>query len=47
MDASKPKEELYREAKRAGVEGRSRMTKQELARALQREYERETARARG
>ena len=47
VDASKPKAQLYRDAKRAGVEGRSRMTKEELARALQREYERETERARG
>ena len=30
------KEELYERAKRAGVEGRSRMTKQELARAIAR-----------
>ena len=47
VDASKPKDELYREAKKAGVEGRSKMTKAELAKALQREYERDTAKARG
>jgi cation transport regulator ChaB len=47
VDAGKPKDELYEEAKRAGVEGRSRMNKEELAKALQREYERQTARARG
>ena len=46
VDASKPKSELYEEAKRAGIEGRSRMDKQELARALQKHSERETARAR-
>jgi cation transport regulator ChaB len=46
VDASKPKRELYEEAKRAGIEGRSEMTKDELARALQRHYERETAQAR-
>jgi cation transport regulator ChaB len=46
VDATKPKEELYAEAREAGVEGRSKMTKDELARALQRAYERDTARAR-
>src|SRR4051794_7145570 len=34
VDANKSKDELYAEAKRAGVEGRSNMTKQELADAL-------------
>jgi cation transport regulator ChaB len=47
VDASKPKSELYEQAKRAGIEGRSRMDKRELARALQKHNERETARARG
>ena len=47
VDAGKSKDELYQEAKEAGVEGRSKMTKGELAKALQREYERDTARARG
>jgi cation transport regulator ChaB len=47
VDASKPKRELYDEAKRAGIEGRSRMAKSELAKALQRHYERATAKARG
>jgi cation transport regulator ChaB len=46
VDASKPKSELYEEAKRAGIEGRSRMDKRELARALQKHSDRETARAR-
>jgi cation transport regulator ChaB len=47
VDASKPKAALYEEAKRAGISGRSRMDKRELARALQKHSERETARARG
>jgi cation transport regulator ChaB len=46
VDASKPKSELYEEAKRAGIEGRSRMSKRELARALQKHNDRQTARAR-
>jgi cation transport regulator ChaB len=46
VDASKPKSALYEEARRAGIEGRSRMDKRELARALQKHSERETARAR-
>ena len=46
VDASKPKAELYEEAKRAGISGRSKMDKRELARALQRYNDRETARAR-
>ncbi len=46
VDASKPKSELYEQAKRAGIEGRSRMDKRELARALQKHNDRETARAR-
>jgi cation transport regulator ChaB len=46
VDASRPKSELYDEAKAAGIEGRSRMDKRELARALQRHNDRETARAR-
>src|SRR5918995_1270629 len=47
VDASRPKSELYEEAKKAGIEGRSKMSKDELARALQRRNERETRRARG
>ena len=46
VDASKPKSELYEQAKRAGVEGRSKMSKHELAEALQRYNDRESARAR-
>src|SRR5918998_3408372 len=45
VDASRPKSELYEEARRAGIEGRSKMSKRELARALQKHSERETARA--
>ena len=43
---SKPKSELYEDAKRAGIEGRSKMSKEELAKALQKHSERETAKAR-
>jgi cation transport regulator ChaB len=46
VDASKPKQELYEDAKRAGIDGRSRMTKEQLAEALQKHSNRETARAR-
>jgi cation transport regulator ChaB len=46
VDASKPKAELYEEAKEAGIEGRSNMTKEELAKAHARHNERETAQAR-
>jgi cation transport regulator ChaB len=46
VDAGQSKRELYEEAKRAGVPGRSKMSKPQLARALQRHNERETARAR-
>ncbi len=46
IDASKPKSELYEDAKRAGIEGRSKMSKEELAKALQKHSERETAKAR-
>jgi cation transport regulator ChaB len=46
VDAGKPKQELYEDARRAGISGRSRMTKEELAEALRRHSERETARAR-
>jgi cation transport regulator ChaB len=47
VDASKPKAELYEQAKRAGVDGRSKMTKDELAKAIQRANDRATAKARG
>ena len=46
VDAGKSKAELYEDAKAAGIEGRSRMDKHELARALARHNDRETARAR-
>jgi len=46
VDASKPKQQLYEDAKRAGIGGRSKMTKDELADALRRQNDRETARAR-
>jgi cation transport regulator ChaB len=46
VNANKPKRELYEDAKRAGIEGRSRMTKEQLAEALAKEYRRETARSR-
>ena len=47
VDAGKSKRELYDDARAADIEGRSRMDKEELARALQRHYDRETDRARG
>ena len=46
VDASKSKDELMQDARRAGIEGRSKMTKDELADALRRHNERETRRAR-
>ena len=46
VDANKPKRELLKDAERAGISGRSRMTKEELAEALQKYNDRETARAR-
>jgi cation transport regulator ChaB len=47
VDASKSKQDLYEDAKAAGIEGRSDMSKAELADALRRRNDRETARARG
>jgi cation transport regulator ChaB len=46
VDANKSKQELYADAKRAGIEGRSRMSKSELVDALRRANDRATARAR-
>ena len=46
VDASKSKQELYDDAKKAGIEGRSNMSKDELARALQKHSARKTAQAR-
>jgi cation transport regulator ChaB len=47
VDAFKSKEALYEDARRAGIEGRSNMSKAELADALRKHSDRETARARG
>jgi cation transport regulator ChaB len=47
VDASRPKRELYRQAREAGIQGRSKMDKRELAQALKRHNDRETAKARG
>ena len=46
VDASRSKDDLYAEAREIGVEGRSKMSKDELARALQRANDRATAKAR-
>jgi cation transport regulator ChaB len=46
VDAGKSKQELYEQAREAGVEGRSKMSKDELARAIQRANDRATAKAR-
>jgi cation transport regulator ChaB len=46
VDAGRPKDELYAQAREAGIEGRSKMSKEQLARALQRANDRATARAR-
>jgi hypothetical protein len=46
VDAGASKQHLYELARRLGVPGRSRMSKQELVDALQKANERETARAR-
>jgi cation transport regulator ChaB len=47
INASKSKSDLYEDAKRAGIGRRSKMSKDELIRALERHSDRETARARG
>ncbi|HEX7304037.1 ChaB family protein [Lentzea sp.] len=46
VDANASKQHLYAIAKRLGVPGRSRMSKDELVRAIQKANDRETARAR-
>ena len=47
VDKTKTKDELLRDARAAGISGRSKMDKDELIEALQTHNERETARARG
>ena len=46
INAKKSKKELYEDAKDAGIEGRSDMTKEELVDALERHSRHETAKAR-
>jgi cation transport regulator ChaB len=46
VDASKPKQKLYEDAKAAGIEGRSKMSKAELAEGLRKHSDRQTAKAR-
>ena len=46
VDVNKSKDELLQDAREAGIEGRSKMDKAELADALQRHNDRETAKAR-
>lgn len=46
VDASKPKKELLADAREAAIEGRSKLSKDELVDALRRHNDRETARAR-
>ncbi len=47
IDAFKSKSELYQDAKQAGIEGRSSMSKKELVTALEQHSERATRKARG
>jgi cation transport regulator ChaB len=46
INANKSKKALYEDARKAGIEGRSNMDKDELVQALQKHSNRETARAR-
>ena len=46
VDVNKPRQELLQDAREAGIDGRTRMTKEQLADALQRYNDRATARAR-
>jgi cation transport regulator ChaB len=46
VDAGKTRDELYEQAKEADIEGRSNMTKDELADALRKANDRATAKAR-
>ena len=46
VNANKSKRALYEDAQRAGIEGRSKMSKPQLVKALQKHSERATARAR-
>jgi cation transport regulator ChaB len=46
IDASKSKEALMRDAREAGISGRSKMSKDELVDALRKHSDRETAKAR-
>jgi cation transport regulator ChaB len=46
IDANKSKHALYEDARQAGIEGRSTMSKQELVRALKKSSDRATAKAR-
>ena len=47
VDANASKAHLYKVAKQLGVKGRSTMSKKELVKAIQKENDRRTAKARG